>query len=77
MRRAVGSRPIIHPAHRRATVLATALALALAWVFTTTVGRPHPHMTPEQIAARIQELDALVPVVKRDRFELILERASM
>lgn len=37
----------------------------------------HPHMTPEQIAARIQELDALIPVVKRDRFELILERAAM
>jgi len=55
----------------------TGLAL-VAWVLCgPELGRAHPHLTPEQIQARIRELDALVPVVKRMRLELILERAAL
>lgn len=55
-------------------LLAALLALAHA---APRVGRAHPHLSPEQIRARIQELDALVPVVKRLRIELVLERAAL
>jgi tetratricopeptide (TPR) repeat protein len=57
--------------------LFTGLALLTCLVGAPAVGRTHPHLTPEQIQARIRELDALVPVVKRMRLELILERAAL
>jgi len=53
------------------------LAFVGSVLWAPGIGRAHPHLTPEQIQARIRELDALVPAVKRMRLELMLERAAL
>ena len=53
----------------------------ILWFLAGFIGGPpgwtHPHLTPAQIQARIQELDALLPVVQRMRLDLRIERAAL
>jgi tetratricopeptide (TPR) repeat protein len=59
-----------------ARTVAVVATVALCALLSPSV-LSHPHLTPEQIQARIQELDALIPVVKRMRLELRVERAAL
>ena len=65
---------------KRFSVLRSVPAVILVSVLMPAglrVAWTHPHLTPEQIRARIQELDALIPVVKQKQLDLFLERASL
>lgn len=58
-------------------VVALVAALSVLDPAGLRVAWTHPHLTPEQIRARIQELDALIPVVQQKQLDLLLERASL
>ncbi|MBN2489460.1 MAG: hypothetical protein JXQ29_01235, partial [Planctomycetes bacterium] len=61
--------------------LGRTIVAAATWVALALAGHPaavsHPHLTPEQIQARIHEIDAILPVALRMQLELRVERAAL
>ncbi len=57
--------------------LLCALAVVATVAAVVRVGVGHPHRTPEEMLGRIQEIDAMLPVVLHSATELRLERAEL
>lgn len=57
--------------------LLCALAVVTTVVVAVRIGVGHPHRTPEEMRARVQEIDAMLPVVVHSATELRLERAEL